>query len=92
MVDAVIVHRSACCLSAAAPLLLPLLLLLRIDARSFKGITVVFLLLVSLLFSFCLSVFQVVGGASTFRLRRVDVVKEVSNFAYLRAILGRLHK
>ncbi|CAM9238556.1 unnamed protein product [Ectocarpus sp. 13 AM-2016] len=33
---------------------------------------------------------EAVGGASTFRLRRVDVVKEVPNFAYLRAIFGRL--
>ena len=35
---------------------------------------------------------QAVGAASTFRMRRVDVVKEVSNLAYLRALLGRLHK
>ena len=35
---------------------------------------------------------QAVGGVSTFRLRRVDVVKEVASFAYLRAILSRLHK
>ncbi|CAM9561248.1 unnamed protein product [Scytosiphon promiscuus] len=33
---------------------------------------------------------QAIGGASTFRLQRVDVVKEVPNLAYLRAILGRL--
>lgn len=35
---------------------------------------------------------QAVGAASTFRMRRVDVVKEVSNLAYLRALLGRMHK
>lgn len=35
---------------------------------------------------------QAVRGASTFRLRRVDVVKEVPHFAYLRAILVRLQR
>lgn len=35
---------------------------------------------------------QAVNKVSTFRLQRVDVVKEVANFAYLRAILSRLHK
>ncbi|CAN0310233.1 unnamed protein product [Hapterophycus canaliculatus] len=35
---------------------------------------------------------EAIGGAATFRLRRVDVVKEVPNLAYLRAILGRLRK
>ncbi|CAM9501131.1 unnamed protein product, partial [Sphacelaria rigidula] len=34
---------------------------------------------------------QAVAGTETFRLRRVDVVKEVPHFVYLRAVLVRLN-